>query len=140
MAYDRAITDLNAHRMAGTSFSLISALSDAANASGEDVSLSPLQTGIIPNSLQSSKILPTFNILSSITDERPKLPPSHASAHILNTSLLERAYSRGYLGKQDSSEALELRRRIAEGSRRALETQWVHPSLRTGSNLLFSDA
>jgi len=38
MAYDRAVTDLNAHRMAGTSFSLIAALSDAANTSGDDVS------------------------------------------------------------------------------------------------------
>lgn len=37
MAYDRAITDLNTYRMAGTSFSLIAALSDAANTSGEDV-------------------------------------------------------------------------------------------------------
>jgi len=75
------------------------------------------------SSFQSSKILPTLDILSSITGERPKLPPSHASAHILNTSLLERAYARGYLGKQDSSEAQELRHRIAGGSRSALETQ-----------------
>lgn len=78
--------------------------------------------------LQSSKILPTFDILSSIVSERPKVAPSHASAHILNSTLLERAYARGYLGKPDTSEAFDLRRKIVDGSRTALESQCVSPS------------
>jgi hypothetical protein len=37
MAYDRVITELNSHRIAGTPSSLIAGLSDAARASGDDV-------------------------------------------------------------------------------------------------------
>lgn len=72
---------------------------------------------------QAFKITYTYDILASITGERPKVPPSHTQAHMLNTSLLERAYARAYLGNQDAPEAVELRRRIADGSRRALEAQ-----------------
>lgn len=53
------------------------------------------------------------------------MSPSQASAHILNASILERVYARGYLGKQDSPEASELRQKIVDGSRRALESQYV---------------
>ncbi|KAF9507438.1 hypothetical protein BS47DRAFT_1304038 [Hydnum rufescens UP504] len=108
MAYDRVITELNSHRLAGTPCSLVAGLSDAARASGDD----------------ASKITHTYDILAAISGERPKLPPSHTQAHILNASLLERAYARAYLGSQDTPEAVDLRRKIADGSRRALEAQY----------------
>ncbi len=44
---------------------------------------------------------------------------------MLNSTVLERAYASAYLGPQDSQEAFELRKRIADGSRRSLESQSV---------------
>jgi nuclear pore complex protein Nup93 len=125
MAYDRVITELNSHRLAGTPCSLVAGLSDAARASGDDVSFpyQILMESYLSDFAQASKITHTYDILASISGERPKLPPSHTQAHILNASLLERAYARAYLGSQDTPEAVDLRRKIADGSRRALEAQ-----------------
>jgi nuclear pore complex protein Nup93 len=64
-----------------------------------------------------------LHILSTITFEPPAVPPSHSQAHILNTPLLERAYARAYQDPPESPEAIKLRKRIAEGARRALEQQ-----------------
>jgi nuclear pore complex protein Nup93 len=75
---------------------------------------------------QASRITHTYDILAAITAERPKIPASHTQAHLLNNALLERAYARAYLGNPESHEAIELRRRIADGSRQALETQCVN--------------
>ncbi|KAF8323007.1 nucleoporin-interacting protein NIC96 [Cantharellus anzutake] len=108
MAYLRVVSELNSHRLASTSYPLLANLSEAARAISED----------------ALRITHTYDILTSITGERPKLPPSHTQAHILNSAVLERAYARAYLGSQESQEALELRKRIAEGSRRALEFQY----------------
>jgi hypothetical protein len=48
----------------------------------------------------------------------------HASAHILNTPVLERQYAKAYLGPPDSREAINLRKEIAKGAREALEEQY----------------
>lgn len=63
--------------------------------------------------------------MAIISGERPKVPPSHTQAHILNTPSLERTFARAYLSNPESPEAIDLRRRIADGSRRALEDQCV---------------
>ena len=66
-----------------------------------------------------------FRILAEITEEPPALPPlEHAGAHILNTPLFERKFARVYLGEPNSRDALELRKHIAKGARKALEDQY----------------
>ena len=66
-----------------------------------------------------------FHVLARITREPPALPPmEHAGAHILNATLFERKFARVYLGDPEASEAIELRRQIARGSREALEEQY----------------
>jgi nuclear pore complex protein Nup93 len=66
-----------------------------------------------------------FEILAKITMEPPGLPPvEHAGAHILNTSIFERKYSKAYLGNPESRDAVSLRRQIAKGAREALENQY----------------
>lgn len=60
-----------------------------------------------------------------MTDEPPSLPPlTHAGAHILNAPVFERQFARVYLGNRGSREAIELRKRLADGARRAMEEQY----------------
>lgn len=62
--------------------------------------------------------------MAKITTEPPALPPvEHAGAHILNTPIFERKYSKAYLGNPESRDASTLRRQIAKGAREALEEQ-----------------
>jgi nuclear pore complex protein Nup93 len=76
-----------------------------------------------PQNLQTSQ---NFHVLSKITGEPKSLfPVEHASAHILNTPLFERKFSRTYLNAdRESREAVALRRQIARGAREALEEQY----------------
>ncbi|KAG8959138.1 hypothetical protein FRC03_008401 [Tulasnella sp. 419] len=114
MAYDRVIVQLNAARLAHTSNPLIFNLIEAAK--------STTQTSTRPTSEQFVQLL---QILALITNEQPPLPPSHAQAHLLNnTHVLERAYAKAYLGDPNSPAAVELRKKIVDGSRRALEAQY----------------
>ncbi|TFY73557.1 hypothetical protein EWM64_g10455, partial [Hericium alpestre] len=90
MAYDRPVTELNAARLRGVSYPVIHSLMHA--------SLSIIQdhTHAIPQ---------LFHLLAKITAEPPSLPPlEHASAHILNTPLIERKHARAYLGPTPSPE------------------------------------
>ncbi|KAF9242364.1 Nup93/Nic96-domain-containing protein [Melanogaster broomeanus] len=111
MAYDRAIGELNAARLRGTSCPIIHHLMQAAGGLNAEAS--------------SSQIMFNFHVLAKITAEPPALPPvEHAGAHILNAPLFERKYARVYLGDPDSREASALRTQIAKGSREALEDQY----------------
>lgn len=84
---------------------------------------------------QSNQVIQTFEILAQITAERPHVPLSHTQAHALNAPLLERSFSRAYLGPSDAPQMKELRTTIANGARQALESQSVpiiraaHPGL-----------
>ncbi|OCH83853.1 nucleoporin-interacting protein NIC96 [Obba rivulosa] len=111
MAYDRAVTELNAARLRGTSFPIVHALIDAS------LSVNPDQRAL--------QLTQNFHVLARITAEPPALPPlEHAGAHILNAPLFERKYARVYLGDPETREAVELRRQIARGAREALEEQY----------------
>jgi nuclear pore complex protein Nup93 len=111
MAYDRAISELNAARLRGTSCPIIHLLMQAAASLNSEPS--------------SQQMLQNFHVLAKITNEPPALPPvEHAGAHILNAPLFERKYARVYLGDSDSREAAALRTQIAKGSREALEDQF----------------
>jgi nuclear pore complex protein Nup93 len=73
-----------------------------------------------------------FEVLAKITSEPPTLPPvEHAGAHILNTPVFERKYSKAYLGNPESRDAVALRRQIAKGAREALEDQYWDVMQRT---------
>ncbi|KAG1845085.1 Nup93/Nic96-domain-containing protein [Suillus subalutaceus] len=95
MAYDRAISELNAARSRGTSCPIIHLLMQAAASLNSEPS--------------SQQMLQNFH---------------HAGAHILNAPLFERKYARVYLGDSDSREAAALRTQIAKGSQEALEDQF----------------
>ncbi|KAI0668697.1 nucleoporin-interacting protein NIC96 [Trametes maxima] len=111
MAYDRAVADLNAARLSGTSYPVLHALIQASVTTASDP--------------RSQQIAHNFHVLARITGEPPALPPlSHAGAHILNAPLIERKFARAYLGDPESREAVELRRQIAKGAREALEEQY----------------
>ncbi|KAG1777297.1 nucleoporin-interacting protein NIC96 [Suillus placidus] len=111
MAYDRAISELNAARLRGTPCPVIHLLMQAAASLNSEPS--------------SQQMLQNFHVLAKITGEPPALPPvEHAGAHILNAPLFERKYARVYLGDSDSREAAALRTQIAKGSREALEDQF----------------
>ncbi|KZT68459.1 nucleoporin-interacting protein NIC96 [Daedalea quercina L-15889] len=111
MAYDRAVTELNAARLRGTSYPIVHALVSASVTVNND-----------PRTFQLTQ---NFHVLSKITAEPPALPPlEHAGAHILNAPLFERKYARMYLGDPESREAIELRKQIARGAREALEEQY----------------
>ncbi|EPS98068.1 hypothetical protein FOMPIDRAFT_1051823 [Fomitopsis schrenkii] len=111
MAFDRAVTELNAARLHGTSYPIVHALISASAHVNND-----------PGSFQLTQ---NFHVLSKITGEPPALPPlEHAGAHILNAPLFERKYARVYLGDPESPEAAGLRKQIARGAREALEEQY----------------
>ena len=110
MAYDRAITELNAARLRGVSYPIVHAL---------------IQASLTVSPEANQQIIQNFRILAKITGEPPALPPlEHAGAHILNTPLFERKYARAYLGDPASRDAVDLRRQIARGGREALEEQY----------------
>ncbi|KAH7926212.1 nucleoporin-interacting protein NIC96 [Leucogyrophana mollusca] len=111
MAYDRAVGELNAARLRGTSCPIVHLLMQAAASLNAEAA--------------SVQMMQNFHVLSKITAEPPALPPvEHAGAHILNTPLFERKYARVYLGDSESREAAALRNQIAKGSREALEDQY----------------
>ncbi|ETW78360.1 hypothetical protein HETIRDRAFT_325165 [Heterobasidion irregulare TC 32-1] len=110
MAYDRAITELNAARLRGVSYPIVHAL---------------IQASLTVSPEANQQIIQNFRILAKITGEPPALPPlEHAGAHILNTPLFERKHARAYLGDPASRDAVDLRRQIARGGREALEEQY----------------
>ncbi|KAH7911827.1 Nup93/Nic96-domain-containing protein [Hygrophoropsis aurantiaca] len=111
MAYDRAIGELNAARLRGTSCPIVHLLMQAAGSLNAEAS--------------SVQMVQNFHVLSKITQEPPALPPvEHAGAHILNSPLFERKYAKVYLGDSESREAAALRTQITKGSREALEDQF----------------
>ena len=69
-------------------------------------------------------MLQTFKTLELIAQEPPALPPiEHLTAHIRNAPMLEHKFQRAYFGDPESRDAVELRKRIAQGAREALELQ-----------------
>jgi hypothetical protein len=58
----------------------------------------------------------------------------HAVTHILNTPVLERQFSKSYLGPMESREAVALRKAIAKGARESLEDQYWDVIERTIQN------
>ncbi|KAF8823285.1 hypothetical protein HHX47_DHR10000346 [Lentinula edodes] len=110
LAYNRTIVALNSARLGGTSFPIVHALIDAAN--------------------NNNQIVFMFTVLANITQEPPSLPPlEHASAHILNSPVLERKYAKAYLTSH--TPAISLRKQIASGARQALEEQYLSIIQRT---------
>ncbi|KAI0056773.1 nucleoporin-interacting protein NIC96 [Artomyces pyxidatus] len=117
MAYDRAVSDLNAARLRGISYPVVHSFIQAS------LSLNPDRT---------QQMTQNFHILAKITEEPPVLPPlEHAGAHILNTPIFERKYARAYLGDPSSRDAVDLRRQIARGAREAFEEQYFDVIERT---------
>ena len=126
MAYDRAVGELNAARLRGTSCPIVHLLMQAAASLNAEVNrqVSPVSSFDIRTQAASSQIMFNFHVLAKITGEPPALPPvEHAGAHILNAPLFERKYARIYMADLDSREASTLRTQIAKGSREALEDQ-----------------
>ncbi|KAG1838201.1 Nup93/Nic96-domain-containing protein [Suillus subalutaceus] len=104
MAYDRAISELNAARLRGISCPIIHLLMQAAASLNSEARISHCP---------SQQMLQNFHVLAKITGEPPALHPvEHAGAHILNAPLFERKYARVYLGDSDSREAAALRTHI----------------------------
>ncbi|KAF9048132.1 nucleoporin-interacting protein NIC96 [Hymenopellis radicata] len=101
MAYDRAVTDLNAARLRKVSFPIVHTFMHVAA------------------SLNTPQILQTFHILSKITSEPPAVPVG-----MINPPILERRFAKQYLGNQDDKDATALRKQIAKGAREALEEQY----------------
>jgi nuclear pore complex protein Nup93 len=133
MIYDRVITELNAARLRETSYPIVHSLMQASLSLPNDVGcfmllwylsiFEKLTYFIQPYSQQMTQ---NFHILAKIASEPPSLPPTaHATAHILNTPLLERRHARAYLSSPDSRDAVALRTQIARGAREALEEQYT---------------
>ncbi|KAH9953533.1 nucleoporin-interacting protein NIC96 [Russula dissimulans] len=117
MAYDHVVIELNAARLRGASFPIVHAF---------------IQAALSINPERSHQVIQIFHILAKITGEPPGIPPlAHATAHILNTPLLERRHARAHLGDPASREAIELRKQIAAGARAALEEQYLDVLERT---------
>ncbi|KAG8989623.1 hypothetical protein FRB90_002154 [Tulasnella sp. 427] len=113
MAYDRVLSHLNNARLAQTAFPLIFQFKGVA-----------LETPQGSSSL-GQQFAETLEILLEITGEQPQLPHSHAQAHLLNNSpVLERSFAKSYLADPQSTMAAELRERIVDGARTALEKQY----------------
>ncbi|KIJ45082.1 hypothetical protein M422DRAFT_46895 [Sphaerobolus stellatus SS14] len=110
MAYDRVISELNSARIGGASYPVVHTLFDATRSvAGES----------------SSQMLEILQILAKITGEpQSGLPQSHSGAHLLNTPQYERKFAKAYLGDENTKDAIQLRTRIARGSKAALEQQY----------------
>lgn len=121
MVYDSIITAFNSARLANSAFPLLRHLMDA----NEEVCMWLASVPCSWLCLQSSLALQqTYELLASIVNEPQGLPPvEHPAAHLSNAPILERKYARAYLGHSDSQDAIELRQRIAQGAREALEAQ-----------------
>ncbi|KAF8491289.1 nucleoporin-interacting protein NIC96 [Gautieria morchelliformis] len=116
MAYDRVIGELSSARIGNISYPVVHALLDATRSTNG----------------QTSQMQETLHILTKITQEPPALPrQSHSGAHLLNTPIYERKYSRAYLGDENNREAVELRVQIAKGAKEALEEQYWEVMERT---------
>ncbi len=101
MAYDRAVTDLNAARLRKVSFPIVHTFMHVAA------------------SLNTPQILQTFHILSKITSEPPAVPVG-----MINPPILERRFAKQYLGNPVDKDSIALRKQIAKGAREALEEQY----------------
>lgn len=101
MAYDRAVTELNAARLRGVSFPIVHAFMQVAA------------------SLNTPQTLQTFHILSKITAEPPAIPVG-----MINPPMLERRFAKQYLMNPEERDAVALRKQIAKGAREALEEQY----------------
>lgn len=101
MAYDRAVTELNAARLRGVSFPVVHAFMQVAA------------------SLNTPQTLQTFHILSKITAEPPAIPVG-----MINPPMLERRFAKQYLMNPEERDAVALRKQIAKGAREALEEQY----------------
>ncbi|KAG1838217.1 Nup93/Nic96-domain-containing protein, partial [Suillus subalutaceus] len=87
MAYDRAISELNAARLRGISCPIIHLLMQAAASLNSEARISHCGRMSSP----SQQMLQNFHVLAKITGEPPALHPvEHAGAHILNAPLFER--------------------------------------------------
>lgn len=74
--------------------------------------------------LKASMTYQTYQFLASIVDESPALPSAeHMGASVSTIGTAERKYARAYLGDPERREAMQLRRQIAAGAQRSLETQ-----------------
>ncbi|KAG9050577.1 hypothetical protein FS837_004435 [Tulasnella sp. UAMH 9824] len=113
MAYDRVLSHLNNARLAQTAFPLIFQFKAVASETPQG------------SSSIGQQFAETLEILLEITGEQPQLPHSHAQAHLLNNSpVLERSFAKPYLADPQSTIAAELREKIVNGARTALEKQY----------------
>jgi nuclear pore complex protein Nup93 len=105
MVYDQAISQLNNSQTSGHIISYRAFTHSSISRVNTDVSEVPHfivfvhKSFLQPRSLQMTV---EFRSLAKITMEPPALPPvEHAGAHILNTSIFERKYSKAYLGNPE---------------------------------------
>ncbi|KIM32731.1 hypothetical protein M408DRAFT_326475 [Serendipita vermifera MAFF 305830] len=112
MAYDSTITSFNTARLSGVAYPILRSLMDQTD----------------PASMTHQ----TYQFLASIVDESPALPSAeHMGAQVSTVGTSERKYAKAYLGDPDSREAIQLRRQIAAGAQRSLETQYWEVITRT---------
>ena len=66
----------------------------------------------------------TYQFLASIVDESPAVPSAeHMGASVSSVGTAERKWARAYLGDPERRDAVNLRRQIAAGAQKSLETQ-----------------
>lgn len=105
MEYDGTIAALNASRLAGVAYPLLTNLQEQTDA--------------------ASMTHQTYQFLASIVDETPvSTAPEHLGSFAPTAGNAERKFARAYLGDPERREALQLRRQITVGAQRSLEAQY----------------
>lgn len=123
MAYDTTITSFNTARLSGVAYPLLRSLMDQTDPVSEICAPAHhISCNFLPP--KASMTHQTYQFLASIVDESPAHPSAeHMGASVSSIGTAERKYARAYLGDPERREAMQLRRQIAAGAQRSLETQ-----------------